>query len=81
MKQFLPFADNSPITATVIDLAEEKRIEREVEGIVELYDFMREHPDTAVREIARFMPPVDSRVVGRAIQQIALRDAKRKSAL
>ncbi len=81
MKQFLPFQNSNPISATVIDLAEEKRIEGEVVGIVELYDFMKAHPDTAVREIARFMPPVDSRVVGRAIQQIALRDAKRKSAL
>jgi hypothetical protein len=69
---------NSPIQ--VIDLEEERRIEKEVQGLIDLHDFIKSHPDAPVKEIARFMPPVDSRVVSKAIQEISLREeAKRKT--
>lgn len=58
----------------VIDIQEEKRIQREAEGLVELHDFIKAHPDTPVKEIAKFMPPVDSRAVSKAIQILAMRD-------
>lgn len=77
MKQIFGIGSNSPIQEKVIDLAEEKRIEREAEGLVELHDFIKTHPDAPVKEIARFMPPVDSRAVNKAIQIIALRDSKK----
>ena len=78
MKQFIPISHNDPHAAEVVDLAEEKKIEREVEAIIELHDFIKSHPDAPVKDIARFMPPVDSRVVNKAIQQIAIRDQKLK---
>lgn len=74
MKQIFPIGANTPIQEKVINLAEEKRIEREAEGLVELHDFIKSHPDAPVKEIAKFMPPVDSRAVNKAIQIIALRD-------
>jgi ABC-type nitrate/sulfonate/bicarbonate transport system substrate-binding protein len=64
--------------AEVVDIAEEKKLEREAEGLVELHDFIKSHPDAPVKEIAKFMPPVDSRAVSKAIQMIALRDAEAK---
>lgn len=60
----------------VIDLAEEKKIQSEAEALVDLHDFIKSHPDAPVKEIAKFMPPVDSRAVNKAIQMIALRDKK-----
>jgi hypothetical protein len=78
MKQFIPSQYNDPKAAEVVDLAEEERIEREAQGLVELHDFIKSHPDSAAKEIARFMPPVDSRAVSKAIQILALRDAKKK---
>jgi ABC-type nitrate/sulfonate/bicarbonate transport system substrate-binding protein len=61
-------------TAQVIDLAEEQKLAREVEGLIELHDFIKAHPDAPVKEIAKFMPPVDARVVNKAIQALAIRD-------
>lgn len=61
-------------TAHVVDLSEEKKLEREAEALVELHDFIKAHPDTPVKEIAKFMPPVDSRVVSKAIKMLAIRD-------
>ena len=74
MKQFIPFAHSDPKAAQVVDLAEEQKIEREAQALVELHDFLKSHPDSPAREIARFMPPVDSRAVSKAIQLLALRD-------
>lgn len=61
-------------TAQVIDLAEEQKLAREVEGLIELHDFIKAHPDAPVKDIAKFMPPVDARVVNKAIQALAIRD-------
>lgn len=76
MKSFIPTSYSDPNQAQVVDLAEERKIEREAQGLVELHDFIKSHPDSAAKEIARFMPPVDSRAVSKAIQMIALRDKK-----
>lgn len=78
MKQIFGMGPNNPIQEKVIDLAEEKRLEREALGLVELHDFIKTHPDAPVKDIAKFMPPVDSRAVSKAIQIIALRDKKNK---
>lgn len=53
---------------------DQKRFEEEVQGIIDLHDFVRAHPDGPAKEIARFMPPVNAKVVSVAIQRIALRD-------
>lgn len=58
----------------VIDLEEEQKIEKEAMGLVDLHDFIKAHPDAPVKEISKFMPPVDSRAVNKAIQFIAMRD-------
>jgi len=71
MKPFDPIIQNQ-----VINLEEERKIEKEAEALVELHDFIKSHPDAPVKEIARFMPPVDSRAVNKAIQFLALRDKK-----
>lgn len=63
-----------PESAQFIDIEEEKKIEKEALGLVELHDFIKSHPDAPVKEISKFMPPVDSRAVNKAIQMIALRD-------
>ncbi len=63
-------------TVQVIDIEEEEKIEKEAQGLVELHDFIKSHPDAPVKEIAKFMPPVDSRAVNKAIQFIALRDKR-----
>lgn len=75
-----PFDSNKFNTnqAQVIDLAEEQKLEREAQGLVELHDFLKAHPDSSAKEAARFMPPIDSRVVNKAIQMIVLRDEKMK---
>ncbi len=77
MKSIIPTIDPghsvSP-AAQVINLEEEKKIEREVEGLIELHDFIKAHPDMPVKDIAKFMPPVDARVVNKAIQALAIRD-------
>jgi hypothetical protein len=78
MKQFIPINQSGAPVAQVVDLAEERKIEREVQALVELHDFIKSHPDTPVKDIARFMPPVDSRVVNKAIQHLALRDQAKK---
>ncbi len=62
----------------IIDREEEKKIEKEAQALVELHDFIKLHPDAPVKEIARFMPPVDSRAVNKAIQFLAIRDKKRE---
>lgn len=79
MKIFGNPTNPSDNPAIVIDLVEEQRIEREAEGLVELHDFIKAHPDSAVKEVAKFMPPVDSRAVNKAIQMIVLRDKKQGS--
>lgn len=61
-------------TVQVIDIQEEKKIQKEAEALVELHDFIKNHPDSPVKEIAKFMPPVDSRAVSKAIQILAIRD-------
>lgn len=71
MKEIIPYVQS-------IDYKEEQKLAREVEGLIELYDFIQAHPDLAVKEIAKFMPPLDSRVVSKAIQTIALRDKNKK---
>ena len=71
MKPFDPIVQNQ-----VVDLEEERKIGKEAEALVELHDFIKSHPDAPVKEIARFMPPVDSRAVNKAIQILALRDKK-----
>jgi len=76
MKQFIPFRNNDSHAAQVIDLEEERKIEKEALALVDLHDFIKSHPDGPAREIARFMPPVDSRAVNKAIQMIALREKK-----
>ncbi|MES2059848.1 MAG: hypothetical protein V4438_02345 [Patescibacteria group bacterium] len=76
MKQFIPANPSIYPSAEVVDLAEERKIEKEVEALVELHDFIKNHPDAPVKEIAKFMPPVDSRVVNKAIQFLAIRDKK-----
>lgn len=71
--------------AQVINLAEEQKLAREVEALIELHDFIKAHPDAPVKDIARFMPPIDTRVVNKAIQALAIRDqaqtADEKSAM
>lgn len=61
-------------SAQVINLDEEKKIEKEVQALIELHDFIKAHPDSPVKDIARFMPPIDTRVVNKAIQALAIRD-------
>ena len=61
-------------TAEVIDIQEEKKLEKEAQALVELHDFIKAHPDSPVKEIAKFMPPIDSRAVSKAIQMLAIRD-------
>lgn len=80
MNRIIPSIENTfqagaahPI-AQVIDLEEEKKIEKEVQALVELHDFIKAHPDSPVKDIARFMPPIDARVVNKAIQALAIRD-------
>jgi hypothetical protein len=65
--------------AIVIDIKEEQKIEREALGLIELYDFLKTHPDSVAKDVAKFMPPVDSRAVNKAIQMIALREEKNKN--
>ncbi len=77
MREFIPNKFNDLKAAQVVDLAEEARIEKEALALVELHDFIRATPDSAAKEIARFMPPVDSRAVNKAIQMISLRDQKK----
>jgi hypothetical protein len=77
VKQFIPTSYNDPKAAEIVDLAEEARIEKEALALVDLHDFIRDTPDSAAKEIARFMPPVDSRAVNKAIQMISLRDKKK----
>ncbi len=71
-----PFS--STLSAQVVDIQEEKKLEGEALALVDLHDFIKSHPDAPVKEIAKFMPPVDSRAVNKAIQMIALRDTKKK---
>ena len=61
-------------TVQVIDIQEEKKLEKEAQALVELHDFIKAHPDSPVKEIAKFMPPIDSRAVSKAIQMLAIRD-------
>lgn len=72
-----PFASNIAPQAQVVDIQEEKKLQSEAEALVELHDFIKAHPDAPVKEIAKFMPPVDSRAVNKAIQMLALRDMKK----
>ncbi len=72
-------SNNHAPTAQVLDLQEEKKLEGEAQALVELHDFIKSHPDSPVKEIAKFMPPVDSRVVSKAIQMIALREEALKA--
>lgn len=65
---------NQPKIVLQIDIEEERKIEREAEGLVELHDFLRSHVDAPAKDIAKFMPPVDSRAVSRAIQKLSLRE-------
>lgn len=77
MKNIIPGAEHSfqsQSIAQVINLEDEKKIEKEVEALIDLHDFIKAHPDSPVKEIARFMPPVDARVVNKAIQALAVRD-------
>jgi hypothetical protein len=71
--------------AQVIDLEEEKKIGKEVQALIELHDFIKMHPDAPVKDIARFMPPIDARVASKAIQALAIRDqhmsAEQKAAM
>ncbi len=71
-----PFS-STPATQ-VVDIQEEKKLEGEAQALVELHDFIKSHPDAPVKEISKFMPPVDSRAVSKAIQMIAMRDTKKK---
>ena len=61
----------------VINVQEEKNWEEQAKALVELHDFIKAHPDAPVKDIARFMPPVDSRAVNKAIQMLALRNKKK----
>jgi ABC-type nitrate/sulfonate/bicarbonate transport system substrate-binding protein len=74
MNSKFPFAPSSSDSHLVVDLEEEQKIQKEAEALVELHDFIKSHPDAPVKEIAKFMPPVDSRAVNKAIQMIALRE-------
>jgi ABC-type nitrate/sulfonate/bicarbonate transport system substrate-binding protein len=77
MNRIIPTGENIyPLNtvAQVIDLDEEKKIEKEVQALMELHDFIKAHPDSPVKDIARFMPPVDARVVSKTIQALAIRD-------
>ncbi len=67
---------HNPQAAQVVNLDEERKIEKEAQALVELHDFIKSHPDAPVKEIAKFMPPVDSRAVSKAIQMLALREKK-----
>jgi len=72
-----PFSTQINPQVQVIDIQEEKKLQLEAEALVDLHDFIKSHPDAPVKEIARFMPPVDSRAVNKAIQMLALRDTKK----
>lgn len=80
MNRIIPSIENTfqahqaHVPAQVINLDEEKKIEKEVQALIELHDFIKAHPDSPVKEIARFMPPIDTRVVNKAIQALAIRD-------
>jgi hypothetical protein len=62
----------------VLNIQDEKNFRGQVQAIIELHDFIKEHSDSAVKEIARFMPPVDSRVVTQAILEIESRERNSK---
>ncbi len=74
MRHILPTAEDIHPIAQVVNIQEEKKIEKEAQALVELHDFIKSHPDSPVKEIARFMPPVDARAVSKAIQMLAIRD-------
>jgi len=76
MKHIIPSSDPMHPIVQVVDIQEEKRIESEATALVELHDFIKAHPDSPVKEIARFMPPVDARAVSRAIKLLALREQR-----
>ena len=62
----------------IIDIQEERKLEKESDALVELHDFLKSHADAPARDIAKFMPPVDSRAVNKAIQKLAIRENKMK---
>lgn len=70
------YSENNSPAAIVVNMEEEAKIEKEAQALVELHDFIKSNPDAPVKEIAKFMPPVDSRAVNKAIQMIALRNKK-----
>lgn len=74
MRPIIPTTETAHPVAQVINLQEEEKLEKEAQALVELHDFIKAHPDSPVKEIARFMPPVDARVVNKAIQKLAIRD-------
>ena len=48
--------------------------EEQVKAVIRLHDMVKESNDPMIKEITKFMPPIDSRVVVKAIEILKLRD-------
>lgn len=55
---------------------DKEEFEYQVQGLVDLYDFIEKHPDDATKKVLKFMPPVDTQVLAEAVRRIRLRDEK-----
>lgn len=51
-----------------------EEFERQVDGLVSLYDFLEKHPDEVTKKALKFMPPVDTNVLAETVRRIRLRD-------
>lgn len=64
--------DNS--TREVRTHEDREEFERQVIGLVDLYDFLDAHPDEVTKKALKFMPPVDTLVLTETVKRIRLRD-------
>lgn len=60
----------------VINYKDEQNFEEQVQAVIRLHDMIQESKDPMIKEIAKFMPPMDSRVVVEAIQRLKERNKK-----
>ena len=68
---------NIPRIEYVLNHKEEQDFEAQVQAVVRLHDMIQESKDPMIKEIAKFMPPIDSRVVLEAIKR--LKDRKKET--
>ncbi len=57
-----------------LNIQAERDFNEQVQALIRLHDMIKESHDPMIKEIAKFMPPVDSRVVVKAIELIKIRD-------